>query len=692
MLIKSMSSKRYWILLLLIAAFSLWLRSGFPLTAMPVYKHDDQLFVRLGHYLAAGQWLGPYDNLTLAKGIFYPMFIAAAFWTSIPLKIVEHILYLFVCGLTAGVARRFVGNALSLVMFALLAFNPVLWNYGLARVLRQGIYLSVALLVVTLVVMIGFPPPASPHGWRRHVVLGGGLGLSGTAYWLTREEGAWLVPALAVILAVALLGIFRPSWSLAPENHYLPSRSAQLKAIGTPLAIALIVFTAADWTVAALNYRYYGIFETNEFRARNFLRAYGALSRIQPDHSRYLVPFPKDVRQRAYDVSPATHELAPSLEGSTRDMWLQITCSYSVFKPCDEVETGVAMWELRDAVANAGHYKSGADAMRFYGAMADQIDAACEAKKITCLPARASMQPPFRPEYLRLAWGPARAITRLVFKMVEGPVIPMPSVGSDDAIAIFADTIDDIYLPEKAPIVIRGWVAAAAGTPGLRVESRTAEPSDTTVTRTPAPDVERVYSALKSFRFELRTNCPIPNCDLVLDVPGTGLAKFPLNSLVRPGPIPPSGQTATLMGYVDTASGIDAFALRDRRRSLQVEIANRIAPIYAYLFPKMGGVAALGLLLAIFFRRRFPLAAPLLALGLASATSVATYIVLMAYVKATAGMNVSIVVYLSPASPFVITFTAIGLHAWIVSFKTCRDRMRLQRLASVRTLQHIVLP
>ena len=89
-----MSSKRYWLISLLIAACSLWIRSGFALTAMPVYKHDDELFVRLAHYLAAGQWLGPYDNLTLAKGTFYPMFIAASFWASVPLKIAEHLLYL----------------------------------------------------------------------------------------------------------------------------------------------------------------------------------------------------------------------------------------------------------------------------------------------------------------------------------------------------------------------------------------------------------------------------------------------------------------------------------------------------------------------------------------------------------------------------------------------------------------------
>ena len=426
--IGAMSSKRYWIYLLIIAAISLWIRSAYPLTAMPVYKHDDQLFVRLAHYLSAGQWLGPYDNLTLAKGMFYAMFIAATFWLAIPLKIAEHLLYLLICAMAASLVRRFSSNALGLILFFLLAFNPVVWNYGFARVLRQGIYLSLALAVVTLLVIIAFPPSTSSRGLLKRFFLGISLGLAVTAYWLTREEGIWLAPAAIIVLAVALLAILRPKWSPQPVNDALPSRSAQLKAIGLPLLIALATFTAADLTVAYLNYRYYGIFETNEFRAKDFLRAYGALSRIQPDHWRYAIPFPTDVRQRAYQVSPAARELAPWLEGSTGKFWLQISCTYSPIPgtPCDEVEASHAGWELRDAVASAGHYKSGTDAMRFYRAMADQIDAACEAKTIACLPARATTRAPFRPEYLKLLWADAKDTTRVTFKMVEGPVVPLP--------------------------------------------------------------------------------------------------------------------------------------------------------------------------------------------------------------------------------------------------------------------------
>lgn len=68
-----------------------------------------------------------------------------------------------------------------------------------------------------------------------------------------------------------------------------------------------------------------------------------------------------------------------------------------------------------------------------------------------------------------------------------------------------------------------------------------------------------------------------------------------------------------------------------------------------------------------------------------------TSIALMAYIKATADMNVIIVVYRSAASPFVITFAVLGLYARIIAFKPQRDRLKLQRQSLVRDLQHITL-
>ena len=56
--------------------------------------HDDRLFLNLADQILQGNWLGKYNNLTLAKGCFYPLFIAFNFILGLPLLLTQRILYI----------------------------------------------------------------------------------------------------------------------------------------------------------------------------------------------------------------------------------------------------------------------------------------------------------------------------------------------------------------------------------------------------------------------------------------------------------------------------------------------------------------------------------------------------------------------------------------------------------------------
>src|SRR5271163_4305500 len=144
--------------------------------------------------------------------MIYPLFLCAVSFVHIPLKLAEQAVDLAVSALTAEVVRRHSGNNhLALVLFGLLAFNPVLWNIDLARVIREGLYISLSLAVVAITVILAFPAQEQgKHRRWRSVLQGTGFGLIAVAFWLTREEGIWLLPTLAVVLAVALVEILRP--------------------------------------------------------------------------------------------------------------------------------------------------------------------------------------------------------------------------------------------------------------------------------------------------------------------------------------------------------------------------------------------------------------------------------------------------------------------------------------------------
>ena len=566
-------------------------------------------------------------------------------------------------------------------MFAVLAFNPVLWNVSLARVTREGLYVSLSLAVVALVVTIAFPnPDERSHGRCRILFPGFSLGLVSAAFWLTREEGIWLLPALGVVIAIALVEILWPQGALASEGGAFARRSAHLKAIALPLALALGVFAATDWLVAGLNYRHYGIFETNETRSGSFLRAYGALSRIQHNQWHRYISFPKDVRLHAYAASPAARELETSLEGPTGDKWLQVTCSLSPVKitPCDEVQAGWSMWEFREAVASAGHYRSGPEAMRFYDTLADQINSACERGTIQCLPRRSTLLPPFRREYLGETVQAGEVEAKVMFTMGDGQVGSIASIGPPEGIATFADTVGGVDLPDERVRGVQGWAAAASATPTVRLLAHTPVPVQSSISITPAPDVLAVYPDLKAIRFELTTDCPVADCDLVLDIAGGDQPPIPLARLVHGAVI----DTPQLRVYVDSAAVGEGTKLTDSRRAVQLKIARLIASAYAKAFPILAIFGAGGLLFATFFRRWCPIPTGLLALGLGSAAAVLSRIVLLSYLAATSFPGANLL-YSSPATPFVIVFTLVGLYAWWVTSRSAYRRFSTSQYSSL---------
>ncbi|MGB9233112.1 MAG: hypothetical protein WCC04_01770 [Terriglobales bacterium] len=160
----------YFPVLFLCSVLSIWVRNGFPIHADGNAGLDDLLFIRLATYLSSGNWLGPYNETTLAKGMFYSIFIAFAHTTGVPLKTTEQIAYLAVCGPTAELVRRRTrNNGIAAVLFAFLAFNPVVWNNSLARVIREALYVSLSLALVSGLVMLVFSgaPSQTLLGRRR---------------------------------------------------------------------------------------------------------------------------------------------------------------------------------------------------------------------------------------------------------------------------------------------------------------------------------------------------------------------------------------------------------------------------------------------------------------------------------------------------------------------------------------------
>jgi len=636
-----MQIRAFWIGLAGLSTLSLWMRTGFPVFDGGDAGYDDTLFVKLAGYLGMGEWLGPYNNLTLAKGMFYPLFVVIAFVTAIPLKVAEQGLYLGACVLTACfVFRRTGGGWSALILFVALAFNPVMWTAPLAHVLREGIYLSLALAFVVLTLGVVFPQAAESR--RCSIATAIALGLVSGCYWLTREEGPWILPALFVVLAFG----------------FLLRKNASIGVRFRPLMVALGAFVTVLTTVATLNAINYGVFRLTDFQSGSFVQAYGAISRIKPSSWQRYIVFPRESRERAYAVSPAASELQPSLEGVEAENWREVGCTQTATPDCPEVLSGWFMWELRNAVAQAGHYNSAREADSFYSRLAQELDDACDTGKLECLSPRASMLPPFKLRYLVDAIQPGLKVARLLFHLGDGQIGSPPSQGEDSIHRLYTGLMGSV-MPKltAAPLVIRGWAGSPAAKPTVYVAGGGDGDTTSSVELLNSRYVTQPLSELNKIRFVVTTNCPPDRCSLVVAA-GDDQKQIPLNDIH-------SG--ADMTGPIKTFFEDGGFQhLRDKfgdasvlRRALQVKVATGIASIYRQAMPPLSILALVGAIAALLAAKKYPVNWPLAALAVSSGVAVLSRIGLLAYmdVSAIPGVNLQ---YASPASPFVIVFAVAG--------------------------------
>lgn len=402
-----------------LVAFKLWLVAWQDVGAEGSARFDDALFIQLAQHLQAGDWLGPYNERTLIKGPVYPIWIAVTASLGLPLLTAQHMLHAAAAAAIAFALRRVVPNAWArLAVFAALLFDPATYEITATRVTREGLYTPLAMFVVAgLIEIAGRKSIRASRLAAWSVVLGLGIG----AFWLTREEGPWFVPVIAILLACAALGLARTG--------------ARVKAATVVLAPA-VVACACIALVAALNYRHYGVATVVELKSGWFTGAYGALSRVGPDHYVNLVPVPKPSRELAYSASPAFAELRTYLDGEAGTTPGPDDFTLSRFGDM----TGTwFIWALRDAAAAAGHHETLGEARDYYRRLGGEINAACEAGTIPCGPPRASLAPPWRAEYLAASIHGLRKMSDVVLSMRQVRIGQYASVGEPDLLQPFVE-------------------------------------------------------------------------------------------------------------------------------------------------------------------------------------------------------------------------------------------------------------
>ena len=475
-----------------------------PLTIMVWQAYDDGLFVRIAQSLAGGRWLGRFDELTLAKGPGYPAFLAASYWSGLPITLTQAIFHSIASAAIAMVAYKSSGSrAWALVLMALLLFHPKLLELG--RIMRDGIYMSQSILLLAMYAYLVF---FAKNAARTRLALATGLLLGW--FWLTREEGVWMLPSLLVLL---LFGFAR-------NRSDRPGRMAVLKS--SSLLAATFVATLAVFST--INLAVYGKFIGVDFKEHNFQAAISAMESVQHPDPVPFVAVPHSVRAELYDVSPTFATLKPYLDPEQHESpWVTGGCP---MRPtaCGDISNGFFMWAVREAAGKLGHYKTPASASAFFAGIENELETACNDGRLECKTDHVPMLPPLTSQ--QVDWIPRslRELFNAIMSPGDYPGFSRDGVFGDDA--AFAATLaflnEPAHLPKQDVPDVRfeasGWyLNRSEGSSWFKLNaSDKLNPSIPVVlTRLDSPDIaisQETPSATKQ-RFQLSVEC-VTECRL----------------------------------------------------------------------------------------------------------------------------------------------------------------------------------
>jgi hypothetical protein len=552
---------------------------------------DDGLFVQLGQSLASGRWLGHYNARILVKGIGFPVFLAIGNVSGLPYPLALGLFYAGCASFAATVFGRLTrSTATGVALLAALLLAPPVYYTQLIAAERDLFYAALTLALVAAATALASGCLGRPRGMALLT------GLLGGWFWLTREEGVWLLPGLALLAAIPLVATRR--FGSGPAAGEPPCR-ARLAAAGGALAIAAAMVVA----VGLVNWAVYGRFVVNEIKDRPFQSAMKALEDASAPYHYRGVPVPAAARARIYAVSPAFASLKePVLDGRWQANALQAGCRENP-DFCHDFGGGWFMWNLRGSAAEQGQHQSAGKAAAFYTRLAGEVRAACADGRLTCGRWRVPLVPPMRPEELPDV---ARSLGRVLHVLTFGEPVytgPIPSdLSAPTARSMVVFLNAPVVQGEVAPVRLTGWFVSD----GARWFALKAPPPVRLIefTRSDSRDLVAHFKdpRLTLQRFAITVECPSETpCPLKVTPDGGAPAHLDLNALDA-GEHRIGGGTFYVDSIDGPAADVRGRLLKLRLSRAWIGFAAQLNPLYRALV--VLGAGAYGALLVAGVARR----------------------------------------------------------------------------------------
>lgn len=344
---------------LLIAVGAAVIRIGMmmrtPIYALADYKHDDLLLVTLAQHLQEGEWLGPYNNLTLVKGISFPMFLALCNRLCIPYLLGMGLFYtgaviLFVTAVREQISNRWV----QLGIYLFLLYSPAMLSVDAQqRVYNCALVPGAILLVFAGVLGVFFRRHKS---WKTVLVWSCFLGFAFSFFWHLRNDTMWMLPFVLTGTGISIFCILK-------KNGF--HKGAAVKSLICLIPVLMLVFS--NLMIAGINEKHYGIFVVNDRSGSAEAEFISRLMEMDEKSENPNVWISQKAVKKAVEVSPALQEIQPQIEEMFQSGWASN----------GEIVGDIVVWAFRDAMEAAGYYQGNApETDAFYKRATAELDQA----------------------------------------------------------------------------------------------------------------------------------------------------------------------------------------------------------------------------------------------------------------------------------------------------------------------------
>src|SRR5688572_15197087 len=252
------SWRTFWIVAAVLGVIYVLNLFSIPVPLIPILGHDDGHFMRQAKTILDGEWLGPYDQLTLIKGPGFPLFLALGRAARLPYPILLAAFEFSSFALLSYAVGRVANSPrLAIALLVALALFPWMWSGPILRVLRDGFYTSLLLMCLASSILVIWADV------RRRWLVALAAGFAFGWMTITREETPWLWPAVAALVICFFIA--------ARQKREALRRSFLI------LLCAVAASAIPPVFAATMNYAKYGAFLVTDFTDRNFREALRAL-------------------------------------------------------------------------------------------------------------------------------------------------------------------------------------------------------------------------------------------------------------------------------------------------------------------------------------------------------------------------------------------------------------------------------